>query len=115
MAAPMQTPPLFAMAIVLIGLGGGLFGHGTLTATMQFAPRHQVGLALGAWGAVQATAAGLAVGLGGVIRDVAGAILAPGQAASATGYLVVYGLEVALLLATLATMAPLLRRPIATA
>lgn len=115
MAAPLQTPPLFALAIVLIGLGGGLFGHGTLTATMQFAPRHQVGLALGAWGAVQATAAGLAVGLGGVIRDVAGAVLAPGQPAAPGGYMLVYGLEVALLLATLATMAPLLRRKIVPA
>jgi hypothetical protein len=50
-----------------------------------------------------------------VIRDLAGAVLAPGQAASASGSLVVYGLEVALLLATLATMAPLLRRKVATA
>jgi BCD family chlorophyll transporter-like MFS transporter len=29
----------------------------------------QSGLALGAWGAVQATAAGLAIALGGFIRD----------------------------------------------
>jgi hypothetical protein len=49
--------------------GAGLFGHGTLTATMRSAPREQVGLALGAWGAVQATAAGIAVALGGIIRD----------------------------------------------
>ena len=31
----------------------------------------QAGLALGAWGAVQASAAGIAVALGGIIRDVA--------------------------------------------
>jgi BCD family chlorophyll transporter-like MFS transporter len=113
LAAPMQAPPMFALAIVLIGLGGGLFGHGTLTATMQFAPRHQVGLALGAWGAVQATAAGVAVGLGGVLRDVMAALLARGAHGDATSYIVVYSIEVALLLATLAAMAPLLRRSVA--
>jgi BCD family chlorophyll transporter-like MFS transporter len=65
-AAPLQLPWLFALGVLLIGFGGGLFSHGTLTATMNLAPPQQAGLALGAWGAVQATAAGLAVATGGI-------------------------------------------------
>jgi BCD family chlorophyll transporter-like MFS transporter len=41
-----------------MGLGGGIFAHGTLTLTMSRLRQAQVGLALGAWGAVQATSAG---------------------------------------------------------
>ena len=98
---------------MLIGFGGGLFGHGTLTATMNSAPKEQTGLALGAWGAVQATAAGVAVALGGVLRDVVSALAARGffgesLAVPATGYAAVYVLEIALLLATTAAMAALI-------
>ena len=51
------------MGTCLIGLGGGLFAVGTLMATMSLAGQDHAGLALGAWGAAQATAAGLAVAL----------------------------------------------------
>ncbi|MEM6466575.1 MAG: PucC family protein, partial [Pseudomonadota bacterium] len=51
----------FLVGVLLTGLGAGLFGHATLTATMRTAPRDKIGLALGTWGAVQATAAGLGV------------------------------------------------------
>jgi len=100
--------------IILIGFGGGLFGHGTLTATMNHAPEDQRGLALGAWGAVQASAAGLAVGLGGVIRDIVAAATAahpvfPSIGAAATGYTSVYAIEVVLLLVTIVAMARLTR------
>jgi BCD family chlorophyll transporter-like MFS transporter len=107
-AAPTLSPVLFGCGVMLIGFGGGLFSHGTLTATMNLAPKDQIGLALGAWGAVQATAAGVAVALGGVFRDVAansGWLQNP-----ASSYMLVYGLEVALLLVTLVAMAPLMRR-----
>lgn len=103
-AAPVGSQWLFAMGIFLIGFGGGLFGHGTLTATMNLAPRSQAGLALGAWGAVQASAAGVAVALGGVIRDVSAGLFG-----STAGYATVYALEMLLLLATIAIMAPLIR------
>jgi BCD family chlorophyll transporter-like MFS transporter len=103
-AAPMMAPGLFVAGTFLIGLGGGLFGHGTLTSTMQMAPPEQVGLALGAWGAVQATAAGLAMGLGGILRDVIASFWGP-----LAGYEVVYGIEILLLLGTLALMAPLMQ------
>ena len=87
---------------------GGLFGHGTLTATMRAAPRDQIGLALGAWGAVQATAAGVAIAAGGFARD---AILAlPGAAGDpALPYLPVFGFEIILLVAAIIIIVPLRR------
>jgi BCD family chlorophyll transporter-like MFS transporter len=105
-SAPLEAGWLFRVGALGIGFGGGLFGHGTLTATMNLAPKEQSGLALGAWGAVQATAAGLAIALGGVIRDVVAT-----QTASATAYAVVYGIEICLLIGTMYAMSPLIRRP----
>ncbi len=102
-AAPMGSPVIFTLGTFLIGFGAGLFGHGTLTATMQSAPKEQVGLALGAWGASQATAAGLAMALGGLIRD------AVPWGEPLGGYLVVYSIELVLLFATILVMLPLIR------
>jgi BCD family chlorophyll transporter-like MFS transporter len=72
------------------------------------------GLALGAWGAVQATAAGIAVAAGGAIRDaVAGftgpGLLGPALKAPSAAYGVVYHIELALLFATLVAIGPLVR------
>jgi BCD family chlorophyll transporter-like MFS transporter len=108
-AAPLQSAWPFGLGTLAIGFGGGLFGHGTLTATMNSAPKHQAGLALGAWGAVQASAAGLGIALGGIIRDVVAAIDLQTTLGPSAGYVCVYGLEIALLLGALAAMAPLLR------
>jgi len=107
--------PLFVAGVIGIGFGAGLFGHGTLTLTMNRAPKDQVGLALGAWGAVQATAAGVAVAFGGVMRDVVGALASQGLfgarlAVPTTGYAFVYIVEVALLMATVAVMGTLVSR-----
>ena len=115
LAAPMGSVGLFVAGVAGIGFGGGLFSHGTLTATMHAAPRHQIGLAMGAWGAVQATAAGVAVALGGVLSDlVAGAAqrghLGDALGGPVTGYGAVYLLEIALLLATMACMWRLIGR-----
>jgi BCD family chlorophyll transporter-like MFS transporter len=76
---------------------------------MNRAPKEQTGLALGAWGAVQATAAGVAVALGGVLRDIFGGLAARGLlgealAVPAAGYAFVYGLELVLLAATIVVM-----------
>jgi BCD family chlorophyll transporter-like MFS transporter len=103
-SAPLASPVLFALGIFLIGLGGGLFAHGTLTATMQLAPREHIGLAMGAWGAVQATAAGVGMAAGGLVRD--GVALG---SSSVLGYSAVYGLEILLLALTLWAMAPMMR------
>ena len=116
-AAPMHSPMLFAFGTLLIGFGAGLFGHGTLTATMNLAsprlasPRlarsNRAGL--GTCGAVQASAAGLAIALGGIVRDVVAATAPPGALGAAVGYTFVHGIEVVLLFATLVTTIPLIR------
>jgi len=109
LSAPAESVALFVGGVFLIGLGAGLFSHGTLTSTMGHAPKDQAGLALGAWGAVQATAAGAAVALGGIFNDVVRT-----AAGSATGTVASYGfvymIEIALLVATIVVMLPLLRR-----
>jgi BCD family chlorophyll transporter-like MFS transporter len=103
-SGPLASPALFTLGIFLIGLGGGLFAHGTLTATMQLATPEQTGLAMGAWGSVQATAAGVGIALGGMIRD--GVALG---SSSVMGYSTVYALEIVLLGLTLWAMGPLMR------
>ena len=113
-AAPLDSPLLFGTGVALIGFGGGLFAHCTLTAAMGMARPGQIGLALGVWGAVQASAAGCAVALGGLIRDgvatlAARGALGPALADPATGYAVVYHIEIALLFATLIATGPLVR------
>lgn len=110
-AAPLQVPPLFLLGNFLIGFGGALFGHATLTATMSRAPAKQAGLAIGAWGAVQATAAGLAVAFSGAIRDVVTGLFGGVDGGGvALGYHAVYALEITLLVVTLVAIWPLLRK-----
>ncbi len=114
MAAPQHSVTMFSIGVLIIGFGGGLFSHGTLTATMNFAPKSQIGLALGSWGAVSATAAGIGAAVGGVIRDVVmHSGFTGGFPPQAAGYVMVYALEVVLLLVTLAAMFPLLRPTLA--
>ena len=114
LAAPLESALLFRLGTALIGFGGGLFAVGTLTAAMELAEGGQSGLALGAWGAVQATAAGVAIALGGAIRDTVGGLaehglLGPALTGPATGYGIVYHLEILLLFATLVAIGPLVR------
>ena len=110
LAAPFNSWVLFGLGTLLIGFGAGLFGHGTLTATMNLAPPDQTGLALGAWGAAPATAAGVAIALGGIIRDIVAALGPKTEFGARLAYNSVYGLEIVLLIVTLAIMFPLLRR-----
>ncbi len=115
-ADPLHMHALFFAGAVLIGLGGGLFSVSTLTAAMTM-PVEGIagrGLALGAWGAAQATAAGLAIALGGGIRDGVSHLALSGAMGEAlalpsTGYSVVYHLEIALLFVTLVALGPLVR------
>jgi BCD family chlorophyll transporter-like MFS transporter len=73
------------------------------------------GLVLGAWGAAQATAAGLSIAFGGSLRD-AVAHLAAGSALDtpAFGYTFVYHTEIGLLFATLIVLGPLVRTRLLT-
>jgi BCD family chlorophyll transporter-like MFS transporter len=114
-AAPLHSGAVFGVGVTLIGFGGGLFAAGTLTAIMALAGGNNAGLALGAWGAVQATAAGAAVAAGGLIRDGVNALAMSGQLGegmnnAASGYGVVYHIEIVLLFATLVALGPLVRR-----
>jgi BCD family chlorophyll transporter-like MFS transporter len=113
-AAPLESPLLFRIGVLLIGFGGGLFAIGSLTAAMNLDNGGHVGLALGAWGAAQATAVGIATAVGGIIRDVVSGLANSGAlgevlANPATGYSVVYHIEIALLFATLIVIGPLTR------
>ena len=113
-AAPLQMPALFAAGVFGIGAGAGLFAHCTLTAAMASAPRGQVGLTLGIWGAVQASAAGTAVAAGGLLRDGVALLaergaLGPTLVTPATGYVTVYVIELCLLFATLVAIGPLVQ------
>lgn len=109
-SAPLSLPLLFKTGVFFLGVGGGLFSHGTLTATMNFAQKNQAGLALGAWGAVQATAGGIGIAMGGVIRDLVTASISDQSYSAASGYNAVYAIEVLLLVATLIAMFPLIQR-----
>jgi BCD family chlorophyll transporter-like MFS transporter len=115
-AAPMGSPAMFFAGAGLIGLGGGLFAVSTLIAamTMNTAGTAGHGLALGAWGAAQATAAGLSIAIGGGLRDWINAAATSGSLGEAlntpaTGYSFVYHLEIGLLFVTLAALGPLVR------
>ena len=117
LSAPMQATWLFFLGAFAIGLGGGLFAIATLTAAMTM-PVSGVagrGLALGAWGAAQATAAGIGIAVGGGLRDVfteiaATGVFGAGMATNYVGYSAVYHAELALLFITLIALAPLVRR-----
>ncbi|MCY4152898.1 MAG: MFS transporter [Aestuariivita sp.] len=118
-AAPFGSAALFFFGAGLIGFGGGLFAVSTLMAAMSlpaqgFAGR---GLALGAWGAAQATAAGFAVALGGALCDWINSIVltgvwGAGLATPATGYSFVYHSEIGLLFVTLVLLGPLVRNQV---
>ena len=110
-AAPLESTALFFAGAAGIGLGGGMFAVATLTAAMVMPATGLAGrgLALGAWGGAQATAAGIAIFAGGTIRDAVAATSLPDTLGPATGYSMVYHLEIALLFATLAVLGPLVK------
>jgi BCD family chlorophyll transporter-like MFS transporter len=112
---PLHAANLFRTGAGIIGFGGGLFAVCTMLAAMDIAEKSDNGLAIGAWGAVQATAIGLGLAAGGLIRDGVNSLVAgaePGAALSApaAGYSVVYHLEIGLLFAALAALGPLAAR-----
>ena len=113
-AGPLQAPLLLAIGAAFIGAGAGLFSVGTLTAAMAIADEDHAGLALGAWGAVQASADGLAIAIGALARDAVSAAavgnrLGATLAAPTTGYTAVYVIEIVLLVAALVALGPLVR------
>lgn len=111
-AGPFAAPAMLYCGALGIGLGLGLFSVGTLMEAMSIAKSETAGLALGAWGAVQATCAGAGIAIGGLLRDAVAMLVQSGDAGAsiatrASGYTTVYTLEIALLLAGLAALGPL--------
>ncbi|MDB4197198.1 PucC family protein [Ascidiaceihabitans sp.] len=121
-AAPMNSSSVFFLGAFGIGLGGGLFAVATLTAAMTLNTTGAAGkgLALGAWGAAQATAAGASIFVGGAVRDLVNTAATSGGLgtalqSNATGYSVVYHIEIGLLFITLIVLGNLVKaRPMST-
>ena len=116
LSAPLDSANLFRSGTFAIGFGSGMFAVGTLTAAMNLGEQGGAGMALGAWGAVQATATGLAIAAGGALRDVVTYMADAGSlgvalSGPAAGYGAVYHLEIAVLFAALITIGPLVRGP----
>ncbi|MCU0829793.1 MAG: PucC family protein [Tabrizicola sp.] len=116
-AGPLESTALFYAGAGLVGFGAGLFAVSTLTAAMAL-QTGGAGIALGAWGAAQATAAGLSIFLGGALRDIVGHLaeggyLGPALTDPTLGYSFVYHAEIGLLFLTLVALGPLVRvRPL---
>lgn len=113
-SSPLDSALLLRTGTALIGFGGGLFSVGTLVAAMSLATKELGGLAVGSWGAVQATAAGVAIAFGGALRDIFSTLaingsLGPALMNPSTGYSVVWHIEIALMFATLVAIGPLIR------
>jgi BCD family chlorophyll transporter-like MFS transporter len=115
LAAPLASFGSFALGVALIGVGGGLFAMGTLSEAMNLATGGLRGMTLGAWGAVQATAAGLGIALGGLLRDAFASLASRGSLGhalegAAAGYQLVYSIEIVVLVATIVVIGPLASR-----
>ncbi len=111
-AGPLESAHLFRAGATLIGYAEGSFGVGTLSAAMALRDPSQHGIALGAWGAVFATAEGVALSVSGVIKDALSALVARGAlgeglSVPSVPYSVVYHLEILALFATLVALGPL--------
>ncbi len=98
---------LFLAGTFAMGVGAGLFSHATLTGTIREASKGQTGLALGAWGSVQATCAGVGVALAGIVRDVLVASGGFSGQSVSTPYNVVFGIEIVFLLLAAIVAAPI--------
>lgn len=115
MSEPFSSPTAFRVGTALIGFGAGMVSIGTLMSAMNLEDGGFTGMALGAWGAAQATSMGLAIAAGGALRDAIGSYamaggLGPVLQSPATGYAVVYQIELVLLFISLAALGPLVKR-----
>ena len=114
LSAPLDSAGLFRAGTLMLGFGNGLFSVGVLACSMSLDAAGRNGLALGAWGAVYATANGLAIAAGGVLSDAVGDLAARGALGAAlagpsTGYSFIYHIEIVLLFGALIAIGPLVR------
>ena len=113
-SGPAGSPVIFQLGAGMIGFGSGLFAVSTLIAAMELDETSGNGLALGAWGSVQALAVGLSMSSGAILSDVVGNFgtngrLGPALTGSWSGYNAVYQIEMLLLFITLIVIGPLAR------
>ncbi len=111
-AEPMNSTLLFRFGATCIGFGAGLFSVSTLIIAMQIENTGMAGMAIGAWGAVNTTASGIAISMGGLIRDLVSDLALKGYLGDALenpaiGYQFVYHIEIYLMFATLIALGPL--------
>jgi len=114
-AGPLNSIFLFYVGVFGIGLGSGFFAVGTLTATMSLGSVSDAGLVLGVWGAINATATGLAVFAGGALRDLFASLASHGAidpllADGVSAYGAVYHIEILLLFIALIALGPIVRQ-----
>lgn len=113
-ASPLESAAMFRGGTMLIGFGEGLFGVGTLSSAMSLRDPSQHGIALGAWGAVFATAEGSSFAISGVFKDwlshvVSTGVLGEAMSVPSVPYSFVYHVEIFVLFATLVALGPLVR------
>jgi len=118
-AGPLGSPTVFRVGVVLIGFAEGLFGVGTLSFAMDMRDASQHGIALGAWGAVFATAEGLSFALSGIMKDwlshlASTGVLGPALTGPGVPYSTVYVLEIVMLFVTLVALGPVVDKRRAT-
>jgi BCD family chlorophyll transporter-like MFS transporter len=114
LSEPITSIFLFTLGVFLIGCGVGFFSVSCLISAMKLEVDGYTGLALGAWGAVQATAMGLGVAFGGILRDGISSLVSFGFlgdtfSPESAGYLAVYHLEIFLLFFVLILIGPLVQ------
>ena len=115
LASPMESESLFRAGTVLIGFGGGMFSVGMLIMAMEMPEKGMTGMVLGAWGAVQATASGLSMAVGAILKDSFANFASSGYLGESlmdrsSGYGMVFTLEMLLLFAALIALSPLSRK-----
>jgi BCD family chlorophyll transporter-like MFS transporter len=87
----------FYLGVVMLGLGTGLSTVSNLSLMMDMTTAENVGLFIGAWGMANAASRLVGTVLGGVVRDVVTQVTAN----PITGYIMVFGIEAAMLVISL--------------
>jgi BCD family chlorophyll transporter-like MFS transporter len=93
----LQNLSVFYTGIVFLGAGTGLSTVSNLSLMLDMTTVANVGLFIGAWGVANALSRFIGTILGGVVRD----LVSLGAHNPITGYVVVFGIEAAMLLISL--------------
>jgi BCD family chlorophyll transporter-like MFS transporter len=88
---------VFTLGVILLGVGTGLATVSNLALMLEMTTAGKVGLFIGAWGMANALSRLIGSVLGGAVRDV----ITRGTGEPLSGYVVVFGIEAAMLLVSL--------------